>query len=78
MLEENLEDAGGIIQNILTQPLILPGASDESSLLQAAQSFKNQEPIASDLRKIMLSFLQFPDPTRTMLRELEIIEEELH
>lgn len=77
MLEENLEDAGGIIQNILTQPLSIPGAKEDISLLEAAQHFDPAHAETSDLRKILLSFIQFPQPTKTMIRELEILCEEL-
>lgn len=77
MIDENLEDAGGIIENILTQPLFIPGAKSDVSLLEAAQNFDPAKAESSDLRKILLSFLQFPEPTKTMLRELEILQEEL-
>ncbi len=77
MLNEDLKDAGEIIENILTQPLSLPGAKKDISLLDAARSFDTAEAMSSDLRKILLSFLQFPEPTDTMLRELEILQEEL-
>jgi len=77
MIDENLEDAGGIIENILTQPLMIPGAKKDVSLLEAAQNFDLALSDSSDLRKILFSFIQFPEPTKTMLRELEIIQEEL-
>ena len=78
MIDENLEDSGNIIENILTQPLMIPGAKADVSLLEAAQNFDPDHAGTSDLRKILLSFLQFPEPTKTMLRELEIIQEELY
>ena len=77
MINENLEDASSIIENILTQPLMIPGAKTDVSLLEAATNFDPAHTDSSDLRKILLSFLQFPEPTKTMLRELEIIQEEL-
>ena len=77
MENENLQDAGQIIENILTQPLSIPGAHTNISLLEAARNFNEAETDRSDLRKILLSFLQFPEQTEVMLRELEIIEEEL-
>lgn len=76
MLQENLQDAGEIIENILTQPLHVPGGK-ETSLYEAARSYDPHNAATSDLRKIMLSFLQFPAPTETMLRELEILLDEL-
>lgn len=77
MIRENLKDTGEIIQNILTQPLSIPGARVSLSLLQAAADFDPRNPIGSDLRKILLSFLQFPEQTETLLRELELLQEDL-
>ncbi len=77
MLHENLQDAGEIIENILTQPLHVPGARENTSLYDAARNYDPHNPATSDLRKIVLSFLQFPSPTETMLRELDILLEEL-
>ena len=77
MLNENLKDAGEIIETILTQPLSIPGAKADISLLEAANRFDPKEAMTSDFRKILLSFLQFPEPTETLLRELEILQEEL-
>ena len=77
MLEENLKDSGEIVQNILTQPLSIPGAKKDISLLGAAKSYDNHEAMTSDLRKILLNFLLFPAQTEVMLRELEILEDEL-
>ena len=77
MLRENVKDAGEIIQNILNQPLSIAGARTDISLLEAANLFSREHAGDSDLKKILLSFLQFPEPTETMLRELEILQEEL-
>lgn len=77
MLRENLQDAGQIVQNILTQSLSIPGAKENISLLEAAENFREEEAMTSDLRKIILSFLQFPEPTEIMIRELQWLEEDL-
>ncbi len=77
MLRENLQDAGQIIQNILTQPLAIADATPDITLLKAAESFNPEEAMTSDLRKILLSFIQFPEPTETMLRELQWLAEDL-
>jgi hypothetical protein len=76
-LRENLKDAGLITQTILTQPVTVPGVSDELSLLEAAQQFNPNDPENSALSKILLSFLQYPEPTQIMVRELEILSREL-
>lgn len=76
-IEENLKVSGDIIQNVVRQPLSIPGAENDLSLLQAAQSFSTEKAHTSDLRKILQSFLQFPDPTNIMLRELELLKDAL-
>lgn len=76
MIREDLKDAGEIIQNVLTQPLLIPGVKGNLSLLQAAKDYDPRNPLGSDLRKILLSFLQFPQQTETLIRELEILREE--
>ena len=78
MIYENLEDAGDIIENILTQPLAIPGATKEVSLLQAAMELDPIHIESSSLRQILLSFLQFPEPTKMMLREMEILQNDLN
>lgn len=77
MLREDLKDSGEIIENILTQPLSIPGAKADISLLDAAKNYQSSEAMTSDLRKILFSFMQFPEPTAMMLREMEILAEEL-
>lgn len=77
MLEENVQDAGDIIQNILTQPLIIPGEKKDYSLLEAAQTYTTKSALTSHLRKILISFVQFPEPTEILLRELELLKDGL-
>jgi hypothetical protein len=77
MLRENVKDAGEILQAILTQPLSIPGTLKEVSILEAAKNFDPGHAMTSDLRKILLNFLQFPDQTNTLIRELEILQNDL-
>ncbi|MBS0629877.1 MAG: hypothetical protein JSS30_06605 [Verrucomicrobia bacterium] len=76
MIREDLKDAGEIIQNVLTQPLSIPGVQAHISLLQAAKEYDPRNPLGSDLRKIVLSLLQFPKQTESLLENLEILREE--
>ena len=77
MLKDNLNDAGEIIDNIISQPLSIPGARKNISLLEAAKAYNPHEPMTSDLRKILLSLLQFPEPTDMMIQELELLQNSL-
>lgn len=72
MLKENIEDASEILQNILTQPLDIPGATKNISLLSAAQN-----PDKTDLRKILQAFRSYPDLTQSLLVELELLYQDL-
>lgn len=77
MLKENLKDAGEIIENILTQPLSIPGEKKEIDLLEAAKIFKPEDAMDSDFRKILMNFLQFPEPAEALIKELELLQEDL-
>jgi hypothetical protein len=78
MLRENLQDAGQIIQNILTQPLSIPGLPEETTLLSAAQSYQPGQGENSALYKVLLSFLQYPEPTKILIQELDILYKDLN
>ena len=78
MLYENLKDAALIVQNILNQPLSIANTSEDVTLLSAAISFDNEGMPASYLQQIMQTFIEYKDPTETLIRELDILVEELH
>jgi hypothetical protein len=77
MLKENLKDAGEIIQNILNQHLAISNAKEDISLFLAAKQFDPQHPQNSDLRKILLTFLRYPEHTEILVQELELILKDL-
>ncbi|HKZ00015.1 MAG TPA: hypothetical protein VJ112_02500 [Rhabdochlamydiaceae bacterium] len=78
MLQENLKDASVIIQNILNQPLALEGKKEEVSLFEAALKFDPNNADGSDLSLILKSFIDYPEPTHTLLRELELLSDDLN
>lgn len=78
MLKENLKDAGEIIQNILTQPLSIPGLADNITLLSAAQNFRTIDGANSELSKVLQTFLDYPEPTQVLIRELELIYQDIN
>lgn len=78
MLHENLKDAAIIIHNILNQPLTLPDSSQDITLLSAAVSFDETGiPASSQLSQVMQAFIEYPDSTEILIRELEILSDEL-
>ncbi len=78
MLKENLKDAGEIIQNILSQPLSIPGLPENITLLSAAQNYRYVDGASSDLSKVLQTFLDYPEPTQVLIRELELIYQDIN
>jgi len=78
MLRENLQDTAEILLNIFNQPLDVPGATMNVSLLNAALNFDSEQPAQSDLSKIMLEFVKYPDSTQALIQELELLHEDLN
>lgn len=77
MLKDNLKDSAEILHNILHQPLKISGIEEEVSLIQAIEKFASQQPDNSDLSKMLRSFASNPEPTQTLIRELELIARDL-
>ena len=77
MLEEDIQDAGQIIKNILNQPLSLPDSKEDITLLQAAILFKDEPPESSALSKVLRSFLDYPEAADYLVKELDILTDEL-
>lgn len=77
MLKENLKDSAEILQNILNQPLQIPGIEHEISLLKALEAFHAQQPENSDLSKMLRTFSSNPEPTEALIQELELIIRDL-
>ena len=76
MLSENLRDAGEIVENILSQPLSIPGLEKPLSLLQASQVYL-QDPASPELKKILETFLQHPAALEVMLQEFKLLAQDL-
>ena len=77
MLRENLKDSAEILFNILTQPLEIPGVTENISLLQALQNFASQQPEDSDLSKMLRTFSANPESLEMLIQELHLIAREL-
>jgi len=76
-LQENLKDALQIIETIITQPLHVEGHNGGISLATAAKNFASQSPGESDLKKILINFITYPESTQMLLQELELIQRDL-
>lgn len=76
MLNENLKDAGEIVENILSQPLSVAGLSQPCSLIEASQKYL-QDPSSPELKKMMGTFLQHPQALEVMLQEFKLLAQDL-
>ena len=78
MLRENLKDTAEIISNILSQEVEVPEASTPHvSLLGAIANFRQDDPLNSDLRKLLEMFVKYPGPTERLIQELELLSKDL-
>lgn len=76
-LMEDVQDSALTIQNILTQPLSLSGGEQNVSLVSAAKHHKNVAESESELTKIGMAFLQYPDQTQALKAELILTSHDL-
>lgn len=77
MFQESFADAALIVQNILNQPLSIPKAEKDITLLSAALSFNENGIPSSYLSEIMQTLIIYQGPTETLIRELELLSEDL-
>jgi hypothetical protein len=77
VLKEDLNDATQILSNILTQPLAINGLEKPTSLLEAVQEYQANPGPDSNLAKILNTFLDYPEPTRALVTELDLLIEDL-
>ncbi len=72
MNKENIKDAAEIVNNILDQPLDIPNAPSDISLLKAALKFNQNDP-NDDLYKVIQSFVDHPENTKALITEMELL-----
>jgi uncharacterized membrane protein YgaE (UPF0421/DUF939 family) len=76
-LMENVQDSALTIQNILTQPLSLGDTDQNVSLVSAAKRHKSVPQGESELSKIGMAFMQYPDQTQALKAELLLTSHDL-
>lgn len=77
MIYEDIYEAGEIIENILKKPLNIPELPEDLTLLSAALIFKDEDPATSALNKVLYSFEDHPEAKEVLIRELEILADDL-
>lgn len=78
LLMENVQNSASTIQNILTQPLSLDDTEQNTSLISAAREHKNVPTGESDLTKIGMAFMQYPDQMQALKAELSLTSHDLN
>ncbi len=77
MFQESFADAATIVQNILNQPLSVKETDKDVTRLSAAIAFNESGVPSSCLSQIMQTLIIYPGPTETLIKELEILSEDL-
>lgn len=77
MLKDKLKDAAESLNNILNQPLQIPGIEEKMTLLQALEKFHEQQPENSNLSKMLRTLSSNPEPTQALIQELQLIIRDL-
>ncbi len=74
--EEEIKEIGELIQNIFVQT-IATKQNKQLNFLKAVKSFSTQNPRDSDLSSILLEYIIHPESTKSFIRELEILTDDL-
>ncbi|QVL58020.1 MAG: hypothetical protein KFB93_02760 [Simkaniaceae bacterium] len=75
-INEDIEEIGSIIQNIFVQPLAIK-PHHSVTILKAVESFNGDKKEESDLSHVMREYVKHPESTKSFIRELEILREDL-
>ena len=73
--EEEIEEIGNIVKNIFVQPILMKGK--EITILKAAEVYHDQKLENSDLASILHQYIIHEEATKSFLRELEILTQEV-
>ena len=70
-----VEDVGGIVQDILTQPINGSKSKEPTTMLQSAEAFKGQS--EDNLKAVMHNFIRYNFATVSLIKELALLSDEL-
>ncbi len=75
-INDEIEEIGSIIQNIFVQPLSVKH-HHHVTILKAVESFDKEKEEESDLSHIMREYVKHPESTKSFIRELELLTDDL-
>jgi len=73
---EDVKEIGALVKNIFLQPLTTK-QKKPLTIMNALESFSEQEAKSSDLSAILLEYVIYPESTESFIRELELLSEDL-
>ena len=74
--EEEIKEIGELVQNIFIQTIVTK-QDKPLNFLKAVKSFSKQDPSSSDLSSILFEYIIHPESTKSFIRELEILTDDL-
>lgn len=74
--DEDVKEIGELVQNIFLQPLSTK-KKKSLTIVNAIESFSAQQAKESDLSAILLEYISHPESTKSFIRELELLSEDL-
>lgn len=74
--EEDVKEVGELVKNIFLQPLTTKKQKN-LTIIHAVEAFSEQQVKESDLSAILLEYISHPESTKSFIRELELLTEDL-
>ena len=75
--DEEVKEVGQLVKNIFLQPLS-SNSKKPLTILNALQTFSEQQVKDSDLSAILLEYVMYPESTLSFIRELELLSDDLN
>lgn len=76
-IDKDIEEIGSIIQNIFIQPLAIT-PQHHITILKAVETFTRGQENESDLSHVMHEYVKHPESTKSFIRELELLRNDLN
>lgn len=73
---EDVQEIGELVKNIFLQPLTTKKKKD-LTIIHAVESFSTEKAKESDLSAILFEYITHPESTKSFIRELELLTEDL-
>lgn len=75
--EKDIQEIGKLVQNIFSQPLTTK-EKKQLTIINAIKSFSSQPAQKSDLSTLISQYIDHPETTKSFIRELELLSEDLN